>query len=210
MVTRRGFVLQGVAATLFGSPIRQLMLASKTLRVGTAISPDRTELSRGLAFGAQEAERSASLFGWRLRCIELDPAHPEHWPSTEPDAVILASPLAPPKKVVVLRLDCGGDAQADGSLRLAKCPANQTLWDSAWEKFGAAQLNARYLSATTHTMSSDAWLGWLAFKILIESAMRAESTSASVLEAELRRGQFDGHKGEPLRFDAKGQLDVAP
>ena len=80
------------------------------------------------------------------------------------------------------------------------------LWHHTLEKFGAAQLNARFRAATRAPMDSDAWVAWFSMKILVESALRTRSTDASVLDAFIASGAFDGHKGIPLRFDARHQL----
>lgn len=76
-------------------------------------------------------------------------------------------------------------------------------WDSKGEKFGAAQLNARYQAAYSRPMTSDAWAGWFAVKVLWEAAVRSQSAEPRSIQEYLQspRATFDGHLGRPLRFD---------
>jgi ABC-type branched-subunit amino acid transport system substrate-binding protein len=83
------------------------------------------------------------------------------------------------------------------------------LWHPSLERFGAEQLNQRYERRYGRPMDSDAWAGWIAVKILAESALRAHATTSGALQRALTdpRAQFDGHKGRPLVFDARtGEL----
>lgn len=74
------------------------------------------------------------------------------------------------------------------------------LWDAGLEKYGAAQLNDRFLSAAGRPMTSSAWAGWLAVKIAWESFLRSPASIHAWLTAG--PSQFDGHKGAPLSFRA--------
>ena len=78
-----------------------------------------------------------------------------------------------------------------------------TEWHSSLERFGAAQLSARYAARFNgDDMDGDAWSGWMAVKVLIEAVLRASTTDAASLAAFLvaDRTRFDGHKGTPLSF----------
>jgi ABC-type branched-subunit amino acid transport system substrate-binding protein len=76
------------------------------------------------------------------------------------------------------------------------------LWDSSLERYGAAQLNDRYRHATGQPMSSAAWTGWFAVKVIQETIERAQSTVPRALRDHLEKPAtgFDGHKGELLTF----------
>jgi hypothetical protein len=76
-------------------------------------------------------------------------------------------------------------------------------WDGKGEKFGAAQLNARYQAAYSREMTSEAWAGWFGVKVLWEAAVRSDSAEPGSIQQYLRspRATFDGHVGRPLRFD---------
>jgi PQQ-dependent catabolism-associated beta-propeller protein len=86
-------------------------------------------------------------------------------------------------------------------------------WDPTLEKYGAAQLNARYRARTGRDMDEAAWCGWTAAKVVTDAALRLVSGGASTATAEerrrfahellpdaLRRGRFDAHKGQVLTF----------
>jgi hypothetical protein len=76
------------------------------------------------------------------------------------------------------------------------------LWDSRLERFGAAQLNARFESRFHAHMSSDAWAGWFAVKAVWEASQRARAVDGATIAAYLERDttQFDGQKGVSLSF----------
>ncbi len=82
--------------------------------------------------------------------------------------------------------------------------ATVELWHPSLRRFGAAQLNQRFVQRFGEAMHSPAWAAWTAAKIAVESALRTRSTDAATLARYLARPdvRFDGHKGEPLTFDA--------
>jgi hypothetical protein len=149
----------------------------------------------GVRFSAREAEQTARLLKRDFHLVETEK------PAIESGAlgVIAAEPLAEVYDRVVLLIGRGGPA-APGFRVLPEC-GGLRAWAGGLEKFGAAQLNARYSAATNRTMDEDAWAGWMAVKIMLESTLRA---GARPLTEYLRneRTFFDGHKGVPLRFDA--------
>jgi hypothetical protein len=75
------------------------------------------------------------------------------------------------------------------------------LWHPSLERFGAAQLSERYRSRYGNPMTSEAWAGWMAVKIIWESSLRTRDEPAGLRDA-IARGGFDGHKGRALRFGA--------
>ncbi|MFL5619829.1 MAG: ABC transporter substrate-binding protein [Gemmatimonadaceae bacterium] len=197
------------------------------LRVGTLLGADDTELAKGLRFGAEEAMRSASLLGWRIEHVDLR-ASANQQSLDDVHAIVLGGGTrsASRRGIPIVR----GTSQpvADDTLRIA--PDDTTLarslaelptadrrsgasyqvvvWHPSLDRFGAEQLNNRYRAATATEMSPEAWIGWLAFKLLAETAMRARSVEPAALTSYLRAPttQFDGHKGAPLRFSARGEL----
>ena len=80
--------------------------------------------------------------------------------------------------------------------------ADVTAWDPRLERFGAAQLNARFRARFRRPMNAAAWAGWFAVKVAWEASQRARSTEAQAITAYLERDgtQFDGQKGVPLSF----------
>jgi len=84
----------------------------------------------------------------------------------------------------------------------AQAGARATAWDASLTRFGADTLNARFRARFNRAMTADAWLGWVAVKILWESSLRAKSTDSRMLMQYMTRPgtQFDGHKGRALSF----------
>jgi hypothetical protein len=74
-------------------------------------------------------------------------------------------------------------------------------WHASLSRFGAEQLNVRLASALGRAPDADVWAGWMAAKVVAEAMIRA---AGGPLPAEaLTSLAFDGHKGAPLRFDAR-------
>jgi PQQ-dependent catabolism-associated beta-propeller protein len=84
-------------------------------------------------------------------------------------------------------------------------PAESTsvLWHAGLTRYGAAQLNDRFLRQARVPADAPGWAGWMAVKLLWEALLRTESTDGPTLAAFLSgdSARFDGHKGEPLAFD---------
>jgi len=80
--------------------------------------------------------------------------------------------------------------------------ADVTAWDPRLERFGAAQLNARFEARFRRPMNSAAWAGWFAVKVAWEASQRVRSIEARAIAEYLERDgtQFDGQKGVPLSF----------
>jgi hypothetical protein len=72
-------------------------------------------------------------------------------------------------------------------------------WHPSLKRFGASEVNERFVAQHGTPMTSAAWLGWIAVKALAEAAMRREAPAEAC--DGFRRLRFDGHKGVPLRFD---------
>ena len=84
----------------------------------------------------------------------------------------------------------------------AQPTARAVVWHPSLTRYGAGQINDRYVEATGTPMSEPAWAGWFAVKIAFDAAQRAGNTDGSALAAHLRaqRTVFDGHKGVQLSF----------
>lgn len=83
------------------------------------------------------------------------------------------------------------------------------LWHPGLERFGAGQLNDRYVRRFGEGATAPAWAGWMAMKALWETARNLETPDGSALAEALQLAslEFDGHKGEALRFNPEtGQL----
>ncbi len=76
------------------------------------------------------------------------------------------------------------------------------LWDPELERYGARQLNDRFVARFRRPMDSLAWAGWFAVKAAWEGSQRARSPDGASIGTYLEQDstRFDGHKGVPLSF----------
>ena len=72
-------------------------------------------------------------------------------------------------------------------------------WQPSTVRYGASELNERYVKRFKQPMTSEAWNAWFAVKAIVESALRAPE-GADLCDA-LAGARFDGHKGASLSFD---------
>jgi hypothetical protein len=237
-------------------PMRLDALAQRdTLRVGVLMSATDVEtgatesLARGVDLGAQEATRTAALFGV---FVEVTPermeagqlvSFAERLLGRGVQAIVVGagmdcntlSRLATNRVVLLFTAACEVDVPLhDRCARIAfhLVPSAATrqraqsshahqressvgdsvrlaVWHHSLHRFGAEQLNERFERRFGAEMDSSAWAGWIAMKILVESALRSRSTRSADLARYLLRSEtrFDGHKGEPLAFDVRtGEL----
>ena len=200
------------------------------LRIGLATAdrdePGRRSLERGIRRGAEEASRAAAMLGGAL---ELREGPTSDLLAGGIDALVGGSgegcaplaALAAAAGVAYIDAACGPPAtDADAmptvfhlapgaatrrlTMARASGPGTLELWHPALRRFGAAQLNARYRARFDAPMDSPAWAGWMAVKLLWESASRLDAARGDTLAAWLLspRARFDGHKGRALSFDA--------
>ena len=96
------------------------------------------------------------------------------------------------------------DAQRRSSdgVGVAVRPETRVVWHGGLGRYGAAQLNRRFLERFGTAPGDDAWAAWMSMKIAWESAQQRRSRAPSVVREHLLSGaEFDGHKGQPLTFD---------
>jgi len=192
---------------------------------------DAQALRLGVELGIDEAKHAATLFGGE---VILFPFAPTAIGTTPISAVILgvddvdaasaAMRRAADRGIACLNTACSSDtlrakacnaslfhvvpsdAMYRDALRQAKAPAGAfaAAWDPSLVRFGADTLNARFQARFGRPMTSDTWCGWVAVKMLWESALRARSAESRALIGYLGADttQFDGHKGRPLSFRA--------
>jgi hypothetical protein len=122
------------------------------------------------------------------------------------DVVVWCSRAAPPASLAE------GKTMVAGIGEPGQLPEDvKALWTTDWhaslQPYGAAQLNDRYRARfRDEAMSAPAWRGWFAVKALVESSLAARDPASTDVRDHLHSGAWDGHKGEPLRFDAHGDL----
>lgn len=97
------------------------------------------------------------------------------------------------------------DAQrrsADGGPAAVR-PEARLSWHGELGRYGAAQLNRRFLEQFGAPPGQNAWATWMAMKIAWEALQQVPGADASQLRAYLESdaAEFDGHKGQPLVFE---------
>jgi hypothetical protein len=198
--SRREFLKLAIAIPIFGRLERGI-----ELRMGVVTDADARDVQRGASMAVLECKRAADLLGARL-IIDETPWDVVVAGCSESSLKLTAS-KAP--KAVILNAFLPADSIRIEHPRLFHVFATEKqrheLWNASLERFGAAQLNARYRYAYGEEMTANAWAGWVSIKVLWEAALRARSSAPANIAAFLEspRAQFDGHKGSPLKFDAK-------
>ncbi|MBW3672058.1 MAG: hypothetical protein KY432_10365 [Acidobacteria bacterium] len=81
--------------------------------------------------------------------------------------------------------------RAGVSLPLSGKTAAPLAWHSDLYRYGAGEINERYVDATGAEMTESSWFGWVAMKLVLETALRHQ---------RLADAKIDGHKGVPLTF----------
>lgn len=171
---------------------------------------DAGEFERGVQLGVEEAIQTGRLFGWIVavdtagtvsQLSKLDEARKVILSRTPPDSTISRKSLW----VSAFANERDGNACLPNTFVIAPSRRSRDLqlWDSAAEKFGAAQLNDRYRARFSTGMSPTAWVGWLSIKIISEAAFRTGTANSDTLRKFLVKSdtKFDGHKGVGLKFD---------
>lgn len=134
--------------------------------------------------------------------------------------------IAERHRVIFLNIGCPADAfrnnsgrftfhveAADSLYRAARATATASaadpadslpvLWHAGLSRYGAAQLNDRFLAQSGTPTDAPGWAAWMAMKIVWEAALRTAPADPVAIAAFLssQDALFDGHKGEQLRFD---------
>jgi ABC-type branched-subunit amino acid transport system substrate-binding protein len=188
---------------------------------GAAHDPD---YGRGAAFGLEETRRAAGLLGGAIDAVR-DPAALAGLAAVvggydDASARALAD-AATREGVVFVNVGAGDPSLRDAkrlpttfhvALPASQEPAGALLWHASLSRYGAAQLNERWRRRFDRQMTGPAWAGWMALKLLWESALRADAGDAAALARRLASpdARFDGHKGRPLAFDARTHQLVQP
>jgi hypothetical protein len=205
--------------------------APSPLRIGVVSSEMRNDQSitaLGIQLGIDEATHAAALFGGSIELVPLATSSlREHRLSAVIGGVDLEgcttlAAAADSAGVAFMNAGCSSDqlrgsacrsttfhvVPSDAMYRDALAQAHSSgnavavAWDPSLARFGADTLNERFRAKFGRPMAAEAWLGWIAVKVLWESSLRARSTDAKMLMRYMARDgtQFDGHKGRPLSF----------
>ena len=198
---RRTF-LQLLAGCAVASLSPRARAGDAPIRAIAIVSPGSSSAA-GARPGAAEAAQPAALFGRRFELLEV---------ATAEDAIAallrnggasaiigsITTALVKSAAVPCLEINSVDDHVQDGRYRLTPHGGGSAVaWHPELKRFGAGQLNERFTRATGRRMDSAAWTAWVATKFIVETALR---------EVEIAELAIDGHKGVPLRFDARRVL----
>lgn len=217
--TRRDFLCAAAGAAI-GLTAPRLRAAERAI-VATLVIPAGAAVQDGAQLGAEEARHTARLFDRtfdltvsRVANIAEAVAATRDAAARRSSAVVggvtgpLANAIAGAATIPFLEvrsLDDAGVPVEDGRYRLTPARAQlaaavgnrkgarAVVWHPRLRRYGAAELNERFEENTGRQMHSDAWSGWLAMKLIVESALR---------DRDLAAMRIDGHKGVVLHFDA--------
>jgi hypothetical protein len=199
-MTRRRFVNGVVLA-----PVLRAWGQSTELTIGCAVPDTLGAFGRGVRLGLHEAARAAMLLGHQLRVVP---------PGSAATAYIAPVAAAGARTPLVAMSSAGATAPctfltahtaAERSAAAARARASAPSaapmiaeWHPAFRRYGASELNERFVAMFKMSMDDQAWHGWVAVKAIVEAFVRAEGGDLCRAIATLR---FDGHKGRALRFD---------
>ena len=187
-----------------------------TVRIAL-LAPAGDDVALGVRLGVEESRHTGALLGLGV-VLSLDTAGAAATAivggNDDASCGTLADAAAR-RRIPYLNTGCG-----DGSLRDTvrypaafhivprDAPDAGVLWRASLERYGAAQLNERFRERFQRPMTSGAWAGWMAVKVIVETALRGRTADPSAIAARLRlpRTRFDGHKGDPLVFGPDRQL----
>jgi hypothetical protein len=191
--------LAGAGRLSFAQPARRVSL-------GLLLDPETPE-GRGASLGLDEAHRVGELLHVQISfgpasdfaLIGLTP------PKEETKAVFLAAatPTQPAWDVTsspAFRRQALDRFKDRKDLRVAD-------WHSGLMKFGAEELNVRFLRRFGQPMDERSWHGWVAVKCAVELALRYPGGDPKERIGDLR---LDGHKGMMLSFDPQDRHLIQP
>lgn len=179
----------------------------RSCRIRVRAGPRASEPSRaGIAFGVKEARHTVQLLGAPVEIVTSPGGEP---PDAEVSRVVIDFGAGVPPIAVL----AGTVASVpDDALAVGSSPAwrREALagqpraglrvvdWDARLRRYGAAQLNERFLRHAAAPMDEGAWHGWMAVKAALEIALAFTAGD----EADPAAATFDGHKGVPLVLDS--------
>jgi len=192
-----------------------------------------TDAVRGAMLGAEEVAHTARLLG-RTFELKLDSARD----AKEAEALVgrlaragaavivggydagiceALSRAAETRQLVYIADGCATGEAHDYTFRIrssnTQCAGSGacTIWHGRLERFGATQLNQRFVQSFGRPAEADAWASWFALKVAGESALNRGLRGSAVREfLQSDSAEFDGHKGQPLRFDPQSHELLQP
>jgi hypothetical protein len=192
--------LAGASRLSFAQPARRISL-------GLLLDPETPE-GRGATLGLDEAHRVAGLLHVEIASgptsdfalIGLTP------PKEETKAVFLAAATPAPQPAWDVTSSPAFRRQALDRFKDRK-DLRVADWHSGLMKFGAEELNVRFLRRFGQPMDERSWHGWVAMKCAVELALRYPGGDPRERINDLR---LDGHKGMMLSFDPQERHLIQP
>lgn len=224
----------GVGVVLVSALPRTLHAPTDTTpRIAVIVPEEPSRWLLGARLGMEEARRTADLLRSDLDLVEVD-AGPDAaatlarqaqagtvvlvtaldgsaWDAVEEGAAALDLVLVDARAARPDPVSCSSRAFHVGLPATSEGPP-LVLWHDSLNRYGAGQLNDRFRRRFGQGMDEAAWAAWLSVKVAAEALLRVEGAGSNEVTAYLTGGAatFDGHKGQPLRFDPSHRHLVQP
>jgi hypothetical protein len=164
-LTRRGFLASGALLLYRAEPVRVHLVGEHA----------------GATLALEEMSRTASLLGRGIDRSEHRDGMTIDVREQSVEAAGQRYSAAATQEARATALASWKDSRAHAAVE----------WHPELKKYGAEQLNARFLQRFKHPMDAAAWVSWMLVKIAVDAQLRS---------VVLTDGRFDGHKGVPLAF----------
>ncbi len=176
------------------APLRLLHAgAALVIRAGVD-APDSVSFQRGVELGAREAGATAALLGAKFELGSDGMRATLRQPGRHPAALHLLDRKFELTLSEALRSELRAAWSAkDASVSIVE-------WHWTLEKYGAGELNERFRRRFASEMDGQAWAGWFGVKVMLEAALRAQTSDLGLLSSRIPGMRFDGHKGVRLQF----------
>jgi len=205
---RRDFLRSLLAAgALAGAGRLSFAQQARRVALGLLLDPETPE-GRGASLGLDEARRVGELLHIEISSgpasdfalIGLTP------PKEATKAVFLAAATPAPQPAWDVTSSPAFRQRARDRFKDRK-DLRVADWHSGLMKFGAEELNVRFLRRFGQPMGERSWHGWVAVKCAVELALRYPGGDPKARIGDLR---LDGHKGMMLSFDPHDRHLIQP
>ena len=182
-------------------PVAQDRAGIRLLVLGAPAADAR----RGIDLGIAEMSQTARLLKRDVQEVTAQSA------ADSLDAVIVGPRAPRTARTRVPHVHLGALPKDGGSCSFTVATLAQdheVTWHSSLNRYGASELNERFVKRYGTGMTPDGYAGWIAVKAVVEAALRPVATNDKC--TALGRLRFDGHKGRPLAFDPVSRVLQQP